>query len=283
MQIDPTLLTDFWRLLIAGAINVLIAAAILVFGMWVAVWASNMMRNLSRQHPRVDDTLAAFFSWMVRYGLTAFVIVAVLNRFGVATTSIVAVLGASALAIGLALQGTLSNVAAGVMLMLFRPYRLGDYVELAGQKGQVQDVNLFTTDITTLDNVKVVLPNGLCWGSAMVNYTAHPRRRIDLEFAVAYDTDLDRAIAVLCETIAMDRSVLQEPAPKAYVKELGDFAVLLTSRAWVRTEDYMTTRFALIKACKEALDANSINIPFPTSTNYEMHLPARDDAPRPAA
>ncbi|HVY85933.1 MAG TPA: mechanosensitive ion channel domain-containing protein [Caulobacterales bacterium] len=280
MQIDPTIWPVFWRALVGGAINVLIAAAILVFGMWVAVWASNTMRKLSRQHPRVDDTLAAFFAWIVRYGLMAFVIVAVLNRFGVATTSIVAVLGASALAIGLALQGTLSNVAAGVMLMLFRPYRLGDYVELAGKSGTVVDVNLFTTDLTTLDNVKIVLPNSLCWGAAMINYTAHPRRRIDLDFAVAYDTNLDKAIDVLKEAMRAEKRVLLEPPPVVYVKQLGDYAVLLTARAWAPTRDYLSIRFALIKASKEALDANGIVIPFPTNTNYEVRIAAASETSR---
>ncbi|MES1199199.1 MAG: mechanosensitive ion channel domain-containing protein [Pseudomonadota bacterium] len=278
MQFDPNIWPQFSRVLIAGAINVVVAAVILIFGMWVAAWASNTMRKLSARHPRVDDTLAAFFAWMVRYALTAFVIVAVLNRFGVATTSIVAVLGASALAIGLALQGTLSNVAAGVMLMLFRPYRLGDFVELAGEKGTVEDVSLFTTDLTRLDNVRVVLPNGMCWSAAMVNYTAHPRRRIDMDFAVAYDTDLDQAIDVLKEAMTSDKRVLLEPGPTVLVKELGSFAVVLTARAWGPSKDYVAMRSALIKAGKEALDAAKIEIPFPTNLNYEQRLP---DKPAP--
>src|SRR5262249_7781059 len=154
-----------------------------------------------------------------------FVVVAVLNRFGVATTSIVAVLGASALAIGLALQGTLSNLAAGVMLMLFRPYRLGDTVELHGRLGVVEGVTLFTTEITTPQNIKIVLPNGLCWGAPMVNYTAHPRRRIDLDFSVAYDSDLERAISVLKAAAEAEPRVLAEPAARVDVTKLGDFAV----------------------------------------------------------
>jgi small conductance mechanosensitive channel len=273
MQIDPN---QIWPVygpaMIATALNVVAATAILVIGLWVAAWAGNTMRKMSRKHPRIDDTLAAFFSWIVRYGLMAFVFVAVLNRFGVATTSIVAVIGAGALAIGLALQGTLSNVAAGVMLMLFRPYRLGDHVELGGQDGIVEDVHLFTTELRTLQNIKIVLPNTLCWGAPMVNYTAYPSRRIDLAFAVAYDTDIDRAITVLTTALKSDKRVMAEPAPSVHVDQLGDFAIVLVARAWAPARDYIALRFALIKAGKEALDASGIVIPFPTNTNYEVRL-----------
>jgi small conductance mechanosensitive channel len=273
MPIDPNQIWSVYgRAFAAAAFNIIAAALILVVGVWLANWASGAMRRLSRQHPRVDDTLAAFFAWIVRYSLIAFVVVAVLNRFGVATTSIVAVLGAGALAIGLALQGTLSNLAAGVMLMLFRPYRLGDLVELTGHIGVVQDIDLFTTELTTLQNVKVTLPNSLCWGAAMINYTARPRRRIDLEFAVAYDTELNRAFDVLVGALKAEARVFTDPAPRAVVKSLGDFAIVIEARAWVASKDYIDVRFALIKAGKEALDANNIVIPYPTAVNYEVRL-----------
>lgn len=270
-NVDPMQLWGrYGELMIAAALNVLSAAMILIVGLWVAAWAGDAMKRLSRQHPRIDDTLAAFFSWIVRYGLMGFVVVAVLSRFGVATTSIVAVIGAGALAIGLALQGTLSNVAAGVMLIVFRPYRLGDFVELAGRTGTVEDVNLFTTELTTPQNQRVVMPNALAWGAPMVNYTAHPRRRVDLEFAIAYDTDLDRAIAVLADVLKAESRVLAEPAPQVNVVRLGDFAVTLLVRAWGHTRDYLELRYALIKAAKEAFDLNAIVIPFPTNLNYEL-------------
>jgi small conductance mechanosensitive channel len=278
MQIDPNeIWTTYGQIFIASALNVVAATAILVIGLWVSAWAGDTMRTMSRKHPRIDDTLAAFFSWIVRYGLMAFVIVAVLNRFGVATTSIVAVIGAGALAIGLALQGTLSNVAAGVMLMLFRPYRLGDHVELAGQNGIVDDIHLFTTELRTLQNIKIVLPNSICWGAPMINYTGYPSRRIDLDFAVAYDTDIEVAISVLNEAMKSDKRVMAEPAPSVVVSQLGDFAIVLAARAWAPARDFIPVRFALLKAGKEALDANRIVIPFPTNTNYEVRL---DEAPR---
>lgn len=281
MNIEPS---EAWALygqvLIEGALNVLAAFAILVFGLWIAAWAGDSMRKFSRTHPRIDDTLAAFFSWLIRYALTGFVIVAVLNRFGVATTSIVAVLGAAALAIGLALQGTLSNLAAGVMLMLFRPYRLGNLVELAGQLGVVEDVTLFTTELVTQQNIKVVLPNSICWGAPMLNYSALPKRRIDLDFAVGYDADLDHAVKILTDVAAKQALTLGDPAPRVDVTALGDFAVVLGMRVWVRSGDFLALKFALIKAGKEALDAARITIPFPTTTNYDVlvnsdNLPAK--------
>lgn len=268
---DPMeLWTRYGEMVIAAAFNVVAAALILIVGLWVSSWAANAMRKLARTHPRIDDTLAAFFSWIVRYGLMGFVAIAVLNRFGVATTSIVAVVGAGALAIGLALQGTLSNVAAGVMLILFRPYRLGDYVELAGRTGTVEDVNLFTTELTTPQNLRIIMPNGLAWGAPMVNFTAHPRRRVDLEFGVAYDTDIDHAIAIIREVAAAEEHVLDDPPPQVNVTTLGNFSVTLLLRAWVKTRDHLDMRYALTKHVKQAFDMKGIVIPFPTNVNYEV-------------
>lgn len=282
----PPELEQLWPIwadmLVKAVLRVLAAAAILGIGLWIANWAGQSMRRLSSKHPRIDDTLASFFAWMVQYALIGFVIIAVLNQFGVATTSIVAVVGASALAIGLALQGTLSNLAAGVMLMLFRPYRLGDYVEVAGRKGTVTDIHLFTTELKTPENARVVLPNSICWGAPMTNFTAHPFRRIDLDFTVSYDTDLNHAIAVLEEVIEGEPKALSDPAPSVHVKALGDFAVVLWMRVWVRTGDFMPAKLSLIKAGKEALDAHGVSIPFPTSVNYEVRLPDKpaQTAPR---
>ena len=278
--IDPQQIwSEYSQAVIDGAINVLGAGAILIFGIWIANWSGGAMRKFSRKHPGIDDTLAALFAWLVRYALIGFVIVAVLNRFGVATTSIVAVLGASALAIGLALQGTLSNLAAGVMLMLFRPYRLGDLVELSGQTGTVEDVTLFTTELATPQNVKVVLPNALCWGAAMINFTGHPRRRVDLDFAVAYDSNLDDAVAVLEKVAAEEKRILEEPKPRVEVTRLGDFSITLSLRAWVNSREYLPARFALTRAGKEALDANGIAIPFPTTTSYTAPMPRNGAKP----
>jgi len=239
--------------LIAGALNVLAAAFILGLGLRLAAWASTAVRRLALKHPRIDNTLASFFAWIVRYALVGFVIIAVLNRFGVATTSIVAVLGAATLAIGLALQGTLSNLAAGVMLILFRPYRLGDDVLLANVAGTVMDINLFTTELKTPDNSKVTLPNGLCWGAPMTNYSAYSTRRLDLEFSIAHGADIPRALALLDQTLDDEPLVLADPAPIAQVRGFTDFGVTLWTRAWVRSKDYLSARAALLLAGRDRL------------------------------
>lgn len=266
----PALLDQYSKPLIDGALNIVAAIVILLAGLWIAGFAGRAVRRLSRRHPRIDSTLAAVFASVVRYGLIAVVLLAVLNRFGVETTSIVAVLGAAALAIGLALQGTLSNLAAGVMLVLFRPYRIGDFVEVGGRMGSVRDVTLFTTELTTLDNLRVTLPNGLCWGAPMVNYTINDTRRTELTLSVAYDTDLNKAMAVVKETLESDARVFGDPEPFIKVRALGDFSVDIVVRYWTATADALDLQFDLTKAIKEAFDRAGIVIPFPTTLNYEV-------------
>jgi small conductance mechanosensitive channel len=282
----PSNLEQFWLkyadAISDSAINFVAALAILIGGIWLSGAIAKWVKRLSRKNPRIDDTLAAFFASIVRWGLLAFVLIAVLDRFGVQTTQIIAVLGAATLAIGLALQGTLSNVAAGVMLILFRPYKLGDFVEIGGQKGMVQDVNIFTTELTTLNNVKIVLPNAQCWGAPIINFTAHPTRRLDLEFSVAYDTDLNAALQVIADAIGKDPRVHKSPPPLVKVNTLGDFAVTIMAQAWCATGDLMPLRFDLTKAVKEALDHAGIAIPFPTQValHYEMGGPPGKASPK---
>lgn len=259
-----------------GAINAGLATLLLIAGIWAAGAMAGWVRRISKRHKRIDDTLAAFFASIVRWVLIAIVLIAVLDRFGVQTTQIVAVLGAATLAIGLALQGTLSNVAAGVMLVLFRPYRLGDMVEVAGQIGQVKDVNIFTTELATPDNIKIVLPNGQCWGAPIRNFTALPTRRLDLDFSVGYDVDLAVATAVIDATVRADRRVLGEPAPLVKVKALGDFSVTVLASVWCETPDLYQLRFDLLRSVKEALDRAGVKIPFPTNVTYQIDAAQKD-------
>ena len=265
---------EFWLkhadAIIDGAINAAIALALLIVGLSLSGRVANWVRRIARRHKRIDDTLAAFFASIVRWGLIAIVGIAVLDRFGVQTTQIIAVLGAATLAIGLALQGTLSNVAAGVMLALFRPYRLGDFVDVAGQSGVVKDVNIFTTELVTVDNVKIVLPNGQCWGAPIRNFTALPTRRIDLEFGVGYEVDIGAALGVIDAAVRADRRVLGEPAPLVKVKALGDFSVKIIASVWCATSDQYVLRFDLLRGVKEALDRAGISMPFPTNVTYQM-------------
>ncbi|MBU6374283.1 MAG: mechanosensitive ion channel [Alphaproteobacteria bacterium] len=253
-----------------SAINAGLATLLLIIGIWASGAVAGWVRRISKRQKRIDDTLAAFFASIVRWVLIAIVLIAVLDRFGVQTTQIVAVLGAATLAIGLALQGTLSNVAAGVMLVLFRPYRLGDVVEVAGQIGAVKDVNIFTTELATPDNIKIVLPNGQCWGAPIRNFTALPTRRLDLDFGVAYDVDLAVATAVIDATVRADRRVLGEPAPLVKVKALGDFSVTILASVWCATPDLYQLRFDLLRSVKEALDRAGVTIPFPTNVTYQV-------------
>lgn len=268
----PQILEHYSEPIIDGILNIAAAAAILLIGLWLSGFAAKSVKRVAQRHPRIDNTLASFFSSVVRYALLAFVLLAVLRRFGVETTSIVAVMGAAALAIGLALQGTLSNLAAGVMLVLFRPYRVGDFVEVADRTGTVNEITLFTTELTTLENLKLVVPNGLCWGAPMVNYTSNPTRRTDVEFGVAYDTDINHATRVIEEQLAADPRVLKSPPALVRVNSLGDFSINLLARYWTATDNFLPVRFDLRKNVKEAFDRERIVIPFPTATNYEYKM-----------
>lgn len=285
MPPTPAALTDFspraiWEhygdAVIGGAFNILMALAILVVGVWVSRRLGGAVRRMASRHPRFDSTLAAFAASIVRYGALAFVFIAVLDRFGVQTTQIIAVLGAATLAIGLALQGTLSNLAAGVMLILFRPYRIGDFVEVAGQKGAVRDVNLFVTELSTPANVKVTLPNAQCWGAPILNYTFNGTRMLDLTFSVSYRADLEAATKVVLGVITNDPRVLKTPAPFVKVSALGEYSVTLLSNLWCATGDIVHLRLDLTKAVKDALDAAGIEIPYPTNVTYHIDAAPAD-------
>lgn len=263
--VDTPVLWETYRdTLVGWGLNVAAAAAILIAGLWAAGIVKRFVRSRALASPRIDDTLGGFFASLAYYVVVAFVIIAVLNRFGVQTTSLVAVLGAATLAIGLALQGTLGNVASGVMIILFRPYRLGDFVEVAGHAGTVKDINIFTTELATPDNVQIVLPNGACWGEAIKNYSRHAERRCDITFGISYDDDIDKATRIILDVVQADERFRDAPAePWVRVVNLGDSSVDLQLRAWVAAADYWEARFAAIKAVKQAFDAGGVEIPYP--------------------
>ncbi len=248
-------------------VNALIAALILIFGFWAAGRVGRFVTRRATTAPRIDQTLAGFFGSIAYYGVLAVVIIAVLNRFGVETTSLVALIGAAGLAIGLALQGTLSNLAAGVMLVLFRPFKVGDYIEAAGVSGTVKSVTLFITELATVDNVQIIAPNGQIWGDIITNYSAHPERRVDLVFGVGYGANLKTAETAIRAVIAEDARVKSEPAePFVAVTNLGDSSVDFTVRVWCAAEDYWALKFDLTRKVKERFDADHVDIPFPTTT-----------------
>lgn len=248
---------------IQWATNILLAIAILILGYWIAGRAARMIVRLGERHDQLDGTVFTFFGSIVRYLILAFTFIAVLNRFGVETTSIVALLGAASLAVGLALQGAMSNLAAGVMLLIFRPYRVGDFVEVAGQFGLVADVNLFTTDLETFDHQHIILPNGGIWGEKIVNHSHHEVRGVDMRFGVAYDADIDQARKTISKVIADHEHILADPAAFIEVETLNDSSVDFLVRPYCKGEHYFDVLYSVPELVKKALDAADIEIPFP--------------------
>ncbi|MCE8525437.1 mechanosensitive ion channel [Ruegeria pomeroyi] len=248
------------------------ALVVLILGWTVAGMIAGLVRRRINATPQIDPTLGNFTASLVRWAILAMVLVAVLGIFGIEATSIVAVLGAASLAIGLALQGTLSDLAAGVMLVVFRPYKLGQFVDIGGTSGTVRDLNLFTTELVTPDNVQIIVPNGQAWGSIITNYSAHDTRRVDLVFGIDYGDDAGKAMEIVERTAHSDKRVLADPAPWVRVTNLGDSSVDLTARIWCRAEDYWELKFELTRRVKEAFDAGGISIPYPHSV--EIHKEA---------
>lgn len=243
--------------------NVVFAAIILIAGLFIAGLVGRNMRRALSKSERIDATLASLFSNLARYAIVVVVIVAVLGRFGIETTSIVAALGAAVLAIGLALQGTLSNVAAGVMIVLFRPYKLGDFVELAGVMGTVKEITLFFTELNTTDNKQLIVPNGQAWGNVITNFSAYPTRRADFTFSISYDDDIDKAQKVIRQVFEADERVLKDPELFCEVSAHGGSSIDLTVRAWTKASDLWPVHFHMLKAVKQAFDREGIEIPYP--------------------
>ena len=256
-------------LAVGYGMNVIWAVLILILGFWIAGRAQAFAARKLIKIDSFDETLASFLSSLVKYLVIAITVIAVLGKFGVETTSLVAVLGAAGLAVGLALQGTLSNVAAGVMLLLFRPFKIGDFVEVAGESGSVKAINLFTTEMATGDNIQIIVPNSDVWGGAVKNYSFHDKRRVDLTIGVGYDDDLNLARTAIMETIEADSRSLSDPLPLVAVTELADSSVNFVVRVWCKNGDYWGLKFELTKAIKERLDKEGLSIPYP---QHDIHL-----------
>jgi small conductance mechanosensitive channel len=238
------------------------AIAILVIGRIATGILSGIVRRLLNR-ANVDITLTKFLVSLTRIGLLTFIIVAAVSTLGVETTSFIAVLGAAGLAVGFALQGSLSNFASGVMLVIFRPFKAGDYVEAGGSAGVVEEVRIFNTVLKTPDNKKVIIPNSKITGDNIVNYSAKEMRRIDLVFGIGYGDDIRKAKQVLQQILAADERILTDPAPTIGVLELGDSSVNFAVRPWVKTADYWAVYFDLTEKVKLTFDEQSISIPFP--------------------
>ncbi len=265
------LLEQVYAVLVSYGLNVLGALAIIIIGFMVAGWARRSLERALSRSGRVDPTLVRFFGSLLRYAIIAFVIIAALQQFGVQATSLVAIFGAAGLAIGLALQGTLSNVAAGVMLLLFRPFKIGEFVSAGGQTGTVKEIGLFTTEMATGDNVKIIIPNGQIWGSAIQNFSANPTRRVDLMMGIDYGDNIDTAMATINRVIGAESRALKDPESVVAVAELADSSVNIVVRVWVNSGDYWGVRWDLMKTLKEQLEADGISIPFPQQTVHHVN------------
>ncbi len=246
------------------------ALAILLLGFILAGRIKHALdRSLSRAR-QIDPMLRGFLANMAKYAVIAITIIAVLNQFGVQTASLIAVLGAASLAIGLALQGTLSHVAAGVMLLLFRPFKVGDYIVVGGEGGTVREVSLFTTELTTPDNVQIIVPNGQIWGASITNYSYHATRRLDLALRIAYEDDIGSAKAAVEDLIAKDERCFKDPAPLVAVSDLGESSVDFVIRVWCAASDYWDLKWDLTRAIKERMDQEGITIPYPRRVVHEI-------------
>lgn len=262
-DIDQAELLAFYSKFIAPwSIKILVALLIFVIGQLIAKIIARILGKVLH-HTKLDTILVDFIQSLVNALLLVFVIVAALDQLGVNTNSVIAVLGAAGLAIGLALQGSLQNFAAGFMLLIFRPFKGGDFVEAAGTAGVVEKIGIFSTTLHTGDNKEVIIPNSAIYSSNIINYSKRPTRRIDMVFSIGYSDDIRRARDVMAEIIAADPRILPEPEALIAVGELGPNSVNFFVRPWVKTDDYWDVKFDLTEKIKLAFDNNGITIPFP--------------------
>jgi len=248
-------------------LKLITAIAIFVIGRWLAKLVTRGMRKVM-QAQQVDKILESFVSNLVYWLLMTFVIIAAINQVGIQTTSLIAIMGAAGLAVGLALQGSLSNFAAGVLIVLFRPYRVGDFVEAAGISGSVEQVQILTTILKTPDNKKIIVPNSAIMSSIITNYSANETRRVDLTFGVSYTDDLDKVRSILEEITGADERILKDPECVIKVNELADSSVNFVCRPWVKTSDYWAVYWDLTEKVKKRFDQEGISIPFPQQDVY---------------
>jgi len=257
--------------------DALAAIVILTLGLWLSGRVASIINKGAKRSRHIDDTLRPFLSSLARYAVLIVTIISVLARVGVQTTSIVAALGAMGLAVGLALQGTLQNISAGLMLLVLRPFQVGDYIDASGISGTVETIGLFSTEMTTYDGIYQAVPNVSLWNTSILNYSRLPTRRLDVPVGIAYEDDIEKAMALLLDHLQQDSRVMSEPAPQVLVTGLGESSVDLSLRCWTQRTDFWTLKFELNKNTKLWLDTAGISIPFP---QRDVHLiPTPDDTP----
>jgi small conductance mechanosensitive channel len=243
-------------------LKVIAAIAIFFVGWIVAKGVRVVMRRIL-QKGHVDETLVSFVTSVTYVGIMAFVVIAALGQLGIQTASFVAIIGAAGLAVGLALQGSLANFAAGVLMIIFKPFKVGDYIEGGGVSGAVEEIGIFTTELKSPDNKKIIVPNAKMTSDNIVNYTAKEIRRLDIVAGVSYGDDIDKVKKILEDILAKDDRILKDPPPTIGVLELADSSVNFAVRPWVKTSDYWNVYFATQESIKKQFDAAGISIPFP--------------------
>ncbi|MFH1885923.1 MAG: mechanosensitive ion channel domain-containing protein [Pseudomonadota bacterium] len=248
-------------------INIITAALIFVIGKWAARIVKKVIVKLMNR-AKVDTTLTSFVANLAYVGLMAFVVITSLSRLGIQTASLVAVLAAAGLAVGLALQGSLSNFAAGVLMIIFRPFKVGDRIDAAGIAGVVEEIDIFTTRLRTPDNKAIVVPNGQITGGPIVNYSAKDSMRVDMVFGVSYGDDIDKVKSVIADELSKHPKILPDPPPMIKLLELADSSVNFAVRPWVKTPDYWDVYFDTMENMKKRFDAEGISIPFPQRDVY---------------
>jgi small conductance mechanosensitive channel len=248
----------------------LVGAILILFVGWiVANWIQKRIRKAGRKSEKLDETLTTIFAKTAKVVIMVVVIIAVLQQFGVQTASLLAVVGAAGLAIGLAWQGTLSDIAAGIMILIMRPFKIGDAVEVAGTSGVVDEIGLVLTKMHTFDNVAMYMPNSDIWGTKIMNYAKNDNRRVDMVFGFGYDDDMDKAMQIAREILDADDRVLDDPEPQIAVSELGDSSVNIIVRPWTAKENYWNLKFDITKRIKERYDEEGLSIPYP---QRDVHL-----------
>jgi small conductance mechanosensitive channel len=261
-------LQKIYDLITIYGIKVMAAIAIFVVGRWIAKGFKGISKRMM-DNKGVDATISGFVGNLTYIALLAFFIIAALGQLGIQTASFIAVLGAAGLAIGLALQGSLANFASGFLMIVFKPFKVGDYVEVAGVGGTVEAVHIFTTTLKTPDNKTVIVPNSSVTGGNIVNWTTKGTRRVDMVFGIGYNDDIDKAKKIMTDVLAKDDRILKEPATQIAVVELGDSSVNFVVRPWAKLEDYWGIYFDAMENIKKAFDAEGISIPYP---QQDVHL-----------
>lgn len=261
-------------LMVRYGINILAGFGTLFLGLWLSGRAATASRRMMEKLPRADSTLIPVISAIIRYAVMVITLIVALGQFGVQTTSIIAVLGAAGLAIGLALQGTLSNVAAGVMLLVLRPFEAGDWIESGTVSGTVNEIGLFTTQIITFNNIFISVPNSTIWSSTITNHSRNKTRRLDLDIGIGYETDLSVAETAML-SLADDPRILITPEPQFLVVAYGDNAITVRLRCHALYDDYFTLHWDLMRQLKDVLDSHNISIPFPQRVIHYQDSSAR--------